>query len=249
MEFVRAREVQFAVIQLGRKVNWKKVSGILGRTGGNVVLQKDFILPQDCPITPIDTEPYSHKLLQTTLTYVLRQLRRPISQIKIALYDPRGVQIDYALALVRYCGSLKIVTAKAEMYADFAEHMMEEYGAVVRVVSQFDNPNDNTLIVSPGQLDAPLDQPITVPVLSAVEQTRSLGPYFYHAFRASTPWRYRELMPPEVDEHAYQAALYQFCGISKLGKTCAAVCTWGDRQITINQMVKSLTTLDMPVEV
>ncbi|MDF2568135.1 MAG: hypothetical protein K0R90_1591 [Oscillospiraceae bacterium] len=242
IETIRMREASFYIVKVpnAKSIKWGKVISALGKTSLKLVVQQGIELPDGEQVKKIDTTEYSHKILQMTIDYVFRQFKKPLKDIKMCLLDPRGIGLEYARIMIKYCGCLKIVTGKVDIYEDFSEQMLDEYGALVQVSESLENVNDNMLIVAPYGIDLELTVPIMVPVISISDTGLA---HTFHSFRAQTPWRFKEIMPHNLDEHEYQAALYECCNVVKLSKTIATRCCCGADSININQMAKNILDL------
>ncbi len=213
------------------KIDWKRIENILGKTARKTLLAEDIPLPpEDVGISPPDPAPYAHRLACNAAEQVLRGLTMEQKDIKVLLLDENAAFFDYARMALKYCGRLKIVTARQEEYENFSQTALEEYGAVTMVSDCAQNPDDNTLVLAPVLTkqfasSLPVGRQLRPLVISAVieEGARVYGTVMTN-FRSSLPLRYLEYKPEKIDSFVYAAALYSCCNVNKLGKAVPAIC-------------------------
>lgn len=233
------KKLRFAVVSLPsvRRADFHKLRKILGRTGGNLVVQRGIQLPHGCGLALLDTGPYARSVLRTTLDSMLRRAKIPLRELNTLLFDPSGRELECAKVLVKYSGRLKIVTGAQALYEDFSHRMLEEYGAVVSVEDTLENPSHCRLVVAPGGLGEQAPLAGDTPVLSVEDCGAQRG---YFGFRVPLPGAYRELIPAGVDEFDFQAALYSLCHVLALGKIPAAACLRCGQEIPVERMAADI---------
>ncbi len=226
------------------KPDWKRIAGILGKTAGRTLVAEDIPLPPpEFGISPPDTAPYAYRLACNAAEQLLRGLTMRQKDIKVLLLDENAAFFDYARMALKYCGRLKIVTAKREEYERFAENALEEYGAVVLASEQVEAPEDNTLLLAPiltKRLASafPIGRPLRPPMVSGVvEKGARIYGTVMSDFRAPLPQRYAEYKPNGIDDFAYAAALYHCCHVERLGKAVPTSCSIMENGVMIAEQV------------
>lgn len=232
-EMVSEKGVRFMVLTINDKdkIDWRRIENILGKTARKTLLAEDIPLPpDDVGISAPDTAPYAHRLACNAAEQILRGLTMEQKDIKVLLLDENAAFFDYARMTLKYCGRLKIVTARQEEYERFSETALEEYGAVTMVSDRVQNPDDNTLVLAPVLTkqfasSLPVGRKLHPLVISAViEDGARVYGTMMTKFRASLPLRYLDYKPDKIDSFAYAAALYSCCNVSKLGRAIPSFC-------------------------
>ncbi len=225
------------------KVNWEEVKTILYKTSNNVIFSNDIINFPRGLFKEVETESYSNLLTINTLESIFKLSNISCEDIKATLIDVRGIYIDYARMMVKYCGKLKVYTDRFDIYENFAEDMLDELGAIVIVVNEFINFEDNNLIVCPDIKVYNFNNIINVPIVSC-NAPLDYNKNIYYSFRADTPQKFRDNMLDNIDQHKFQAAIYSVCKSKYFKNIIANRCFYKNKEISVNELASRIFSID-----
>lgn len=222
LEMVQDAGIGFSVLRLKRpeKTNWKKLRAILGQSSGRAVFERGLEPPADEWIQPFGSLRYSRELMKMGLFELLRRCQTELADQTAVLVDLNCRYQSIADILVRYYGSLRVITRDCEVYRNYIDSKLYECGAAVIVTPLSAPVQQVSLFVSPDGVILRQMQEGNAPIVVSEPSlsTDAVLPRLVSSFRANTPPPYDRLLPAGIDDHLFQAALFECCGIRALGK-------------------------------
>lgn len=212
---VKQDDIAFFLVELKKTsyINKIRVKNLLGDT--RLILSDDIFSLSDKQFNFVDDYVYSNKLFQNGLEYLLKE-SSPINKSKsVTLIDIQSKFQDIADILIKYFNVLRIVTNKTELYQNYVDTKLYDCGATVIIENTVKTMECTAMYVSPDGIIFEQMNNSIVPILS-ISNINNIDAPIIHSFRAKTPLKYVEIMPKGINEHLFQAAIYNYCGIRKL---------------------------------
>lgn len=228
------------LVENPQKVDWLDVSRSLGRSANNVIISEEIKDHIDFGLfKEVVSIEYSNILTKNTIKYILENAGDKTRNMKAVLVDIRGIYLDYAKIMVKYLGNLKICTNRLDLYEDFAEGILDEIGAAIIVTDRFENLYDSNLIVCPNSEVYKFESYTDVPIV-AFNSPINRNQNIYHSFFAKTPPILDEALPNHINEHIFQAALYQVNHCDLLSKIIADGCIYKGSVVSLNSLIEKI---------
>ena len=212
---------------------WKGLSRVLAASGGRTLLADGLSPPAKLMSgdwwKPPDMERFSRLMLKKGLEVLLSAAASSAMGQTAVLLDWNCRYQDFADVLIRHFRTVQVVTRSRGMYQPYVEQKLYECGAAVLTAEALPECRQAALFVSPSGLILPAMREHPAPVFLPMPLRCSDIPAErqVHSFRAELPASFEALLPEGVDATAFQAALFECCGLPGLGNAvpiCCSVC-------------------------
>jgi hypothetical protein len=179
-------------------------------------------------------------VLAETAAEIIRRSRMPMYRRVLGLIDRDGGFTDLPLGLLRHYTSVKVVTAREDLYEAVAEAAMEELGAPVMVGSTLSLLTDCVLILAPGPAMGEEEGSYPCPVLAGEGFKPSLPCDLISDPEPAVSEELRGCCPPGISPHRFAAALFEDSGLVTVEFAAAKLrLCW--RQAKTEEIVKYVT--------
>lgn len=210
--------VTFSLLELKKAdgINSKKIKSLIGKSP--TLLSKEVSEASIGGRNPVDETAYSQRVMQKGLKLFLLEKRFNKSIKSAALIDPHCKYQELADMLLKYFPIVRIVTNKEEWYQNYADAKRYDCGAAVIIEKDMGKLDKSCLCVSPlGILPPKLNFP-DANIVSALPISAAKS-VCIHSFRVETEKKYLDILPKGIDEHSFQAALFNYCGKRELANS------------------------------
>lgn len=197
-------------IKISDKIDWNKISKMIGRESKFILCSKDLIIPADLNFKRFEPESYYEELCILFALEVLKKLDIRTSDFNIALYDPLGEYSSVLDELIKYASGIHVITDNEYHYEKEASRIMEEYGANVLINKELHNKSYNLVLAL-----HPIDRQIETNRFSVILASR---PYIYPVkgiiydkYKFSKDIDFKRFLTYEndMDQEYIAAALYE----------------------------------------
>ncbi len=212
---IKKNGVTFSLVEVKRKSSIKNQKVIDSIGNSRVILSKPLLLFADKQFHFVDEAVYSFKLMQNGVKYLLDKSISIKKHMSVTLIDIQCRYQGLADILLKHFNTLRIVTNRKELYQNYVDTKLYDCGATVIIEENVKSLHNTAVFVSPDGILFDNMNNSAVPVIS-VSNIPDSNALIIHSFRAKTPSKYLDIMPTEICEHSYQAALYNYCGIRNL---------------------------------
>lgn len=217
-------EVQFITLTIkgGKKVNWERVSRILGNCNRNILLQEGVPLPEESKLKRVNNASYRRRMTQNAAKKILARTN-DLRENRALLVDERLVFREEAESLLEVCARLTVLTQEAGEYDRLPKERIDYLPFEQNRVF-----SEQSLVVAPELSETLVKAGICfgqLPILAGwgAGITEYLG-VVMTAFAAPLSEQYRPFLPERVNEIAFGAALYSCCGVNDIGDSAPEWC-------------------------
>ncbi|MBQ3151780.1 MAG: hypothetical protein IJB86_11110 [Clostridia bacterium] len=192
-------------VQKYKKIPWDDILYMAGRCASNVIVDEKIELPFDLNVRRFVPEILPMKILFNTVHDLLDFLN--IKKAIIGINDPDAKYCDFIALMVRYCSEIRVLTYNNQKYEDVCLQIFDEYGLSVILTEVTDSLKKCDYIIS----EKSTDESITFS-LYGKDDSRMCAEVI------NLPPVYSQKLPEGVGELTFASALYELCGVKRLGK-------------------------------
>lgn len=196
--------------QCGR--NFEQVSKILGRCAHNLIVCGEYHLPDNPNIKRFYPSKLPRVLLLNTALDLTKRLSASSDRLSLSLIDYKGNWCDYAYEFVKYAKTVRVITNACEKYTQAAENIFDEYGASLIINDNISSVSGCDIVVSPDNNKERFYNTCVLRCYPDGRQDLLKGKGY------CLPKEYLAIMPAGIDEFLFACALYELCGVKKLGE-------------------------------
>lgn len=235
----------FAALYLKRphRADWCLIRKKLGDSCGRVLLGDGISPPPGSGITLINCGRYSRLLALNGLNELLAANRECAASRSALLVDLNCRHQAFADLLVRFFRTVRIVTRNCELYRHYSASKLYECGAAVLLSESIKEGKPPDLYVSPDGILFPEMSTGRVPVIVGEKLEAEVAAPVISSFRAPMPPGLISV-PKGVDSHAFQAALFEYCGVGKLACQIPDHARLGNLDKSMNELKMFLFSVD-----
>lgn len=223
-----------------RRINWNSVERILGDTKTRAIFSDDIMLSGNLTKCSVDDNTYMNLTALKALDEMLFANKSLVCKKTVLLIDWFCRYQAFAKVLVRYFGTVKILTEKTGLYHGFKSNMMYDLGAAVTVSSKLSKiDSDVKMIVSPDGilLSCMSDIEKVIPVMTVKPVDARLESInIINSFELNVPEKYLSSIPSNVASHKFMAAVYEYCGMRNLSDRYVTYCRYNDERMPFNEI-------------
>ena len=210
------------------KISWTAIDRFVRTQRGQVLCTEQTALPAQSGYRRFVGSELSRRMCENAALYLLQEAGgRPV---RVALVDDSGESIGLCTYLTD-CTDCLLVNTRARvmrLYLHEADRMLEERGAAIRVVPGGCDLSGYDLIIAPAALQRDVRCAADAVVLSGeAPRVRQNAPVI-REYLFDLPQKYRDVMPPYLDEMYFASALYSLGGVHELGSSVFRRC-WDGR--------------------
>ena len=196
-------------------IGWAAIDRFVGSQRSSLLCSPDTELPEDCGYRRFESYELSRRMCENAALYLLRA--SSLTGVKVVLSDSVGDSLGLCEHLAEYAVPVYVVTQAADLYTEYAEYLLAEKGAALRVSKSCGCLSDADLIISPERIDFDMRcHPAAVILSGEKPSVHQNAPVIYDYF-FDLPKKYRELMPEYLSEMYFASALYSLTRASELG--------------------------------
>lgn len=183
-------------------VDWEAVEGMAGKCSRRLLLSGDIELPPNENIGIFKSDMLYKKLMQNTISEILKNNCQKKHPLRICLSDTKGEFASFAADVARYAEKLTVVTQNKAKYEKICSEIMEDTGLSVVLSSS----------VKYEKIFIDLDEMLMSVNLKNGVLKFSGGEDF------SVPPIYEGLLPHGINKYDFYSALYELCGAFSIGE-------------------------------
>lgn len=188
------------------KLNWTTIDRFVKGQRDRLLCPESVELPASLGYRRFESSELNRRMCGNAALYLLRMAER--RDIKTVLVDREGECLDLCERLTDYTEPVYVVTESPELYAAEAEYLLSEKGAILRVSRSAGCLRDADVIINPRCISDDLCcQPTAVLLSGEKPAYPQLLPVIYD-YTFELPQKYRDVMPPYLDEMYFASALY-----------------------------------------
>lgn len=196
------------------EIPWLYVEQAAGMRCGCMLLPEGITPDEDSIITPFVPKALPKRLLANSAVTAIKKLRLRPSDVCLTVYDD-GTISDIIPKYVMLAGSIRVITDKPELYGELSEELMHSHGFSLVVGSSEDAATlDSTVIISP-EYRKSLEG--YRGVLFTCDRAAPLGATVMRGRGIKLGEKLSELVAEGVDKVSFASALYEKCGLTRLG--------------------------------
>jgi len=215
------------------KVGWAAIDRFVKGQRGSLLCRSDIELPEG--YKRFESSALSRRMCENAALYLLRA--SAIADTKVALIDRAGECFDLCEHLTEFADPVYVVTEAADLYSEYAEYLLAEKGAALRVSKSGNCLHDADLIVSPEGISFDMGCQPTAVVLSGEKPAVHQSAPVIYDYCFDLAKKYRDLKPEHLGEMYFASALYSMSRASELGSELFTRCGDG----TVIHTRRSLT--------
>ncbi len=151
---IRVKHIRY--IHRTRKIRWDKIRKLALEESDRLLVSEELELPETSGLMRFKSYALKERLCLNTATAVLEFIKRQRQKLRVAVYDPEGIMIDSAEALLKFADTITVVTRMTGFYSAEAQRILEERGAVLKVSKSLKSFESAQLVVAPEKLRAVL---------------------------------------------------------------------------------------------
>lgn len=176
-------------------------------------------------------------ILCNTAIEVLEKSGLPLYCRSVALIDRRCAYGDLLERIVKFVPDILVYTENSRLYQEYAQRLMEEYGAPVQFAEGLQPLSRACLILDADGNALPCFHP--VPVLStALNRIEDDNLRLWRPDFRMEPAQ--AVLPPGISRYAFFAALYERCGIREIYRLSACSLRCGKRKAGVADIAAQL---------
>ncbi len=193
------------------KVPWKKLEKCLGILRKDVVLPDGIKIPDNVNITAFKPDIFPRLLLINSAVDCI--MKKGLSHKEsLCIFDERGIYTDYIEKLINFFSSVKVITPFAQKYEDISRKLLRDYGFSLIISSQGKCGSGTVISHS---CDVPL---YFKGRIYTGERKYLMNAEVFSGGDIELPEEYERLRPENIGRVQFAAALYEKCGLEKLGE-------------------------------
>ena len=212
------------------RIGWAAIDRFVKEQRDSLLCRRDTVLPDG--FRRFESSALNRRMCENSALYLLRSCA--FTNVKTALVDRSGECFDLCEHLTEYADPVYVVTDATDLYTEYAEYLLSERGAALRVSKSGGCLRDADLIVSPENLTFDMGCHPTAVVLSGEKPSvRQDAPVIYDYYFDLSK-KYRDLKPEYLDDMYFASALYSLGRASELGSELFTRC--GDGTVIHTRM-------------
>lgn len=220
------------------RIGWGSIDRFVKAQRDRLLCPAGLALPEESGYRRFVSHELGRRMCENAALWLLQSAGE--RGLRTVLVDPDGDSTALCAELVDYVDPLCVVTQAAERYIEQAEMLLSEKGAALRVSRSGGCLRDAELVIAPGRLTDDLDcSPLAVILSGEKPAVPQNAPVIYDYF-FELPSKYREMLPPYLDEMYFASALYTLAGAHELGSELFRRCGDGSVIHTRNSLLKLL---------
>lgn len=200
---------------------------------------KEFDLPAGClpAVTADAVRQLRARVWCSTAVNVLRQCAVPISEKRIGLIDPDCRFPALPELLINSASEIVVWTKNRALYQGYADRILEEYGAPVQFVTDWESLHQTILILHTGP--QMLHGFSSIPILSVWENTSSDNSLLFDRPFYFLP-EAEAVLPPGINREEFYTALWERCHLHKIGQLSIFHARCGEKNVSTAEIVRKI---------
>ena len=188
---------------------------------------------------------YKKIMMQNFLTDVLSKLYNESYDMNIVYFDSTAENPLFVQQLLKFTSNLTVISDMPRFYENEMERVADDCGASVTVSNDIDAAGNFDILISPTVIDREIAAPsgsivFTVSVPKAPVSGICITDYHVHF-----PAEYQSILPEEIDEDIFLAALYSLCGITSLADEIPFSCSNSYSIFTEQAMIRKFSSFSL----
>lgn len=218
-----------------KKVNWHRISKVLGESRENLVYSGKEEIDANSGISLFAPYELRERLCGNMALEVLDIMKEVPKNLRIGIYDPKGDFSDLCECVLKFTSNFTVVTRNKVLYTEQAQRLLEENGAVLRVCSKVSALATCGLIIAPVTVTEPFMPMTKAVMLTCAKPAVSLRCRVYYKYSFSLQKEFESMRPEGLQTEIFGAALYSLGGVYEIGSCVPFVCTGQtDTQTTLS---------------
>lgn len=212
---INARYIRY--VQRAGKIRWDKIKKLCSDDSDRLLTEKALTLPKNLGLMRFESYALKERLCLNAAIEVLKLIKSKRHKLKVAVYDPEGLLVDSAEALLRFTDSITVVTGMTGFYSEEARRIMDESGAVLKVSKNLKALESAQLVVTPAVLRVmlPLSKQAVVLTVDKPLVLQKCRVYWDYELMLSD--ELESLIPKGIDKVYFASAIYALCHRFELG--------------------------------
>ncbi|MDP4120251.1 MAG: hypothetical protein Q8876_04240 [Bacillota bacterium] len=231
--------------QINGKVNWDKIEKAL-----LVPIERKFILcvenlklPRNLGFERFQSDALLKRLAENAALWVLNAAKIPPSDIKIAIYDPDGSELELCELLIPFTNQLRIITKDIGDYYLEYERLMDEYGVAVMISSETEWLSFCDVVITPRRITENLPFKEDAIIFSTERPAVSAKGVIFYDYQMDLAEKYLKIMPYDLPDLYFASALYTKGKQYELGSAVPSVIIGDGFSILPDNLVEYLRRL------
>ncbi len=196
-------------------IPWYSVSSA---AKGCLLLPEGEIPPQDAEIERFRPTRLPVRMLMNSAYLAMKQLRLPAEKVCLSVFDEQGILADLLVRFVPLARHIRVITERTDKYEQLCNTLMYSYGMSPLITKKADaSVLSSTVIISYNfrqEFCSYTGILFTDSVCDAPRATVMRGE------GVKLPEEYERHLPDGISRINYAAALYEKCGVLRLGDIC-----------------------------
>ena len=217
----------FCVIETScyrKKINWGEIERICAGFKNRLILPKNIERPKSFPIA--DCDRFLKKIFANTVCEVIKKAQLGDRRLSMCIIDKNADAADKLSFFVPLISDIFIKTQRQDIYGEYIEKVMDEYGAKIRFV----NRAKADIILNLDRDEYILD--------AAFDYSKNITDN-----NIKLAYCYSSICPSDIDKTLFAAFLYNFSKVSSLDCLRFSEVNIAGRKETIEAAGKTLKRL------
>lgn len=224
------------------KLNWAKIAEYAGSAKGYILCDRSVALPEKSGFKRFYSKSLYRLMSINGAIAVLSLLKGKCRKITLCFCDEYGEYSKYAPLFLPLCGNMKILT-ESDVYQDFSDYAMGEYGACVDICRDVRELGNCNLFVSPRFTS--LEQYRGGEGIMFTSSGKSTNPHIKTVSRYSwsLPPQYRSLKPTNLSNEYFSQALYSITHCSETARVAPHTFFIEEEKMTASGLAENIISL------
>ncbi|MEG2396468.1 MAG: hypothetical protein RSB11_05465 [Oscillospiraceae bacterium] len=193
-------------------LDFPRVASILGIGAKCIILENNVKMPNNKYLKEFEPKKLSNIMLFNSGKQLISKCEKPECERICAVIDPSAELVSRISQLVPMTSILKIITNSPGKYEKAAADILEDFGLPIIITQSEKMLDDCDFIISPFKNENNIYSECITIKYKKQQSIRVKGEGI------TLPNEYREIMPPNIDEFKFAAALYELSCVKKIGE-------------------------------
>ena len=233
-------DIRILNIYINKKVNGKKIEKLIPADveaflySGNLPNLKDNIFKKYVP-----SESFLCNICVNAFFKVLDVAKERSKDVRIALLDPEGCYFSLLEKLIFYSKDIAVISNNLKVYTEEQRRLMKNYGAAFFLNSSEEHLFNYNLIIAPKEIRRPIFLKKDSAVFTSCESKASISGTVYYKYKFNKFLYLNEILPADISQELFLAALYDIYKIRKLSEFIPNYCFNGYKYLTVKDLIAS----------
>lgn len=226
----------------GRKLNWDKIEEYAGTAKGYILCDNSVELPAKMGFKRFYSKSLYRLMSINGAIAVLSLLKGRCRKVTLCFCDKQGEYAKYAPLFVPLCGNMKVLT-DSDVYQDFSDYAMGEYGACVEICTGVKELGNCNVFVSPRFVNLEQYTGAAAIMFTSTKNITSSRITTVDRYKWSLPKKYRCLKPTQMSNEYFSQALYSIAHCTDTALSAPHTFFSGTKKFKASDLAENIISL------